>query len=89
MRKLNFSETLGTVQLTLSWDDGISQQFTVTPFQAIIISLFNKPDGFNYEVTISLSEIKDKLNIDETSVLDALHFWSSCGALCELENYVF
>lgn len=42
MRKLNFSESLGTVQLTLTFDDAQSHQFTVTPLQAVIIAAFDK-----------------------------------------------
>lgn len=66
MRKLNFSETLGTVQLTLTFDDGVSQQFTVNPLQAIVISTFNKEGST--EVTLTLDDLSTKLNLDRDTV---------------------
>jgi hypothetical protein len=54
MRKLNWSETLGTIELTLTFDDGISQSFTVNPLQAIVISAFNKNDPSSPEVKLAL-----------------------------------
>ncbi len=79
MRKLNFSESLGTVELTLSWDDGTSQKFTVNPIQAIVISTFNKTNAD--EVTLSLDQLTASLHLDKETLLQALQFWVSSGVL--------
>ena len=54
MRKLIFSQLLGAVKLTLRFSDGISETFTVTPLQAIVISLFNDESKTGSVVTKSL-----------------------------------
>ena len=44
-RQLCFKSNLGLVKLTLHFDNGVSETFSVTPLQAAIIAQFNEPEG--------------------------------------------
>ena len=90
MRKLNFCYTLGTVQLTLKFDDGESFKFTVQPIHAMVISCFSKDDSQTTQVRFSLPTICEKLDISDTNfVLSALLYWVDNGVLSEVEDQVF
>lgn len=58
-RMLTFRSNLGTVKLTLHFSN-VSQQFTVTPIQAAIISLFNDSQG--NQKTLSAKFIAESLD---------------------------
>jgi len=45
MRKLNYSENVGLVKLTIEFDDGEKMQFNVLPIQAIVVSNFSRDPG--------------------------------------------
>ncbi len=72
MRKLIFSQLLGAVQLTLNFSDGIRETFTVTPLQAIVISLFNDESKTGAVVTKSLESVANVLKVTEDMGKQAL-----------------
>jgi len=62
-RELAFLNNLGVVKLTLFFDNDVQEQFTCSPLQAAIITLFNEPDSTKPQKSLSTDFIKDKLNI--------------------------
>ena len=56
MRKLNYSENIGVVKLTIEFDDGEKMPFSVVPIQAIVISNFSRDKG-TAEIRFSVDEL--------------------------------
>ena len=88
MRKLNFSENIGVVQLTVTFDDGNAHKFTVTPFQAIVISSFSKEQG-DPQITRQVADLAAELQLDTDTVLKSLIFWNHCGVLAQISEDTF
>ena len=87
MRKLNFCYTIGTVKLTLHFDDGEKYRCSVQPLHAMVISCFSKDEEQIGQVRLSLATICEKLDLSDTNfVLSALLFWVDNGVLSELEG---
>ena len=83
-RELAFLNNLGVVKLTLSFDNDVSESFTVNPLQAAIITLFHEPDFKKPAKSCSLDYIKDKLGISAERVRQQCAFWITTGVLKEL-----
>lgn len=49
----------------MNFSDGVSETFTVTPLQAIIISLFNDESKSGLVVTKSVDSVSNQLKITE------------------------
>jgi len=77
MRTVNFKPNLGSVHLTLDFQNG-SFKFRVTPFQAAVISLFNG------EKTYSAEQLAKELEVSAEDVRKrGVAFWVCKGVLRE------
>ena len=82
IRKVNFKPQLGSVNLTLHFNNG-SFKFRVTPIQASIISLFNDKNP----KTLSADFIADQLDIKVDEVRRKVSFWVCKGVLKEIKKF--
>jgi hypothetical protein len=84
-RELKFMNNLGVVRLTLHFDNEVKAQFSVSPLQAAIITLFHDSDPNRPPKSLSLDYIKDKLQITAERVRQQCAYWVTNGVLKELQ----
>ena len=82
-RLLTYKRNLGCVKLTLTFENSMSEQFTVTPLQAAIITQFDEPSNSSRQITLTADIIADTLQISEEDVKKELNFWVGHGVLKE------
>lgn len=74
------------MKLTLHFDGGISETFSVTPLQAAIISQFDEPHGNRAPPkSITADLIAQTLKIPLETAKKELNFWVSHGVVRESE----
>ncbi len=75
-RKLKFHEQLGSVSLTLEFENGSRTWEAVTPLHASIISLFHDNDEWR-----SAEDLADEIGIDAGTLRKEISIWESRGVL--------
>lgn len=75
-RKLKFHEQLGSVSLTLEFDNGCKRWEGVSPLHAAIISLFDEESGEK-----SSEELSNQLGIHPHKLRKEISFWESRGVI--------
>ncbi|KAL7272955.1 hypothetical protein RUND412_004214 [Rhizina undulata] len=83
-RKLAWYKSAGTVNVELEFEDRNLNIPDATPLQAAVIYSFNSDsDKSDKSVSMTLSQLQEKLQADPVAIKRALHFWISKEALIE------
>lgn len=80
-RKLKYHEALGSVTLTLEFQNGSKTWENVQPLQAAIICLFDQSEGFK-----SSEELASALGISSRQLRKEISFWESRGVIKRMKQ---
>jgi len=80
MRSLEWLNNLGSVEVEVELDEGVTKNFNVTPAQATLLVKFQEKDDW------TLNDLATSLNINKSSLRNRIAFWIGQGVIIEKSN---